>query len=238
MGIGDPDSGIRYKLQLPLELLALLPQIRPLDKNDKNRAIALAAIFQACGLTHQLAYKGEADDKEIRPLLQSLFVNDASSIGPIYGDLSGLKTGFTLLTGLLRNPGQGQESTEISRYLVSLMQLEQKLAKDKTTGDAILQGLEKIKRQKDYFDDVLSNSVVAGLAGLYQETISKLGPKIIIKGEQIHLGNPDTAARIRALLLSGVRSAVLWRQAGGGRLKLMLRRRQMIEQAEAFLEQP
>jgi len=206
------------------------------EQNDKNRTIALAATLQACGLVRKLAYKDNADEGEVRTMLESLFMNEASSIQQIYGDLSSLKTGFTLLTALLRNPGQSKESMEISRYLIALMQLEGRLNKDSETGNKLIQGLENIKRQQDYFDDVLNNSIVTNLDELYQETISKLGPKIIIKGEQEQLSNPDVAARIRALLLSGIRSAVLWRQAGGGRFKLMFRRRQMIEQAEAFLK--
>ena len=207
-----------------------------MEQNDKNRTIALAATLQACGLVRKLAYKDNADEGEVRTMLESLFMNEASSIQQIYGDLSSLKTGFTLLTALLRNPGQSKESMEISRYLIALMQLEGRLNKDSETGNKLIQGLENIKRQQDYFDDALNNSIVTNLGELYQESISKLGPKIIIKGEQEQLSNPDVAARIRALLLSGIRSAVLWRQAGGGRFKLMFRRRQMIEQAEAFLK--
>jgi len=206
------------------------------EQNDKNRTIALAASLQACSLVRKLAYKDEVDDGEIRTMLESLFMNEAPSIQQIYGNLSALKTGFTLLTALLRSPGQGKESMEISRYLISLMQLEGRLNKDSETGKKLIQGLENIKRQQDYFDDVLNNAIVTNLDELYQETISKLGPKIIVKGEQEQLSNPDVAARIRALLLSGIRSAVLWRQAGGGRFKLMFRRKKMIEQAEAFLK--
>ena len=206
-----------------------------MEQNDENRTIALAATFQACGLVRRLAYKDEVDDAEIRTLLESLFMNEAPTIKHIYGNLSALKPGFTLLTALLRSPGQGKQSMEISRYLIALMQLEGRLNKDTETGNKLIQGLEDIKRQRDYFDDALNTAIVTNLDELYQETISKLGPKIIVKGEQEQLSNPEVAARIRALLLSGIRSAVLWRQAGGGRFKLMFRRQQMIEQAEAFL---
>jgi len=207
----------------------------PVKQNDENRTIALAATLQACGLVRKLAYKNEVDDTEIRTLLESLFMNEAPTIKHIYGNLSALKPGFTLLTALLRSPGQSKETMEISRYLIALMQLEGRLNKNTETGDKLIKGLEDIKRQRDYFDDALNTAIVTHLDELYQETISKLGPKIIVKGEQDQLNNSEVAARIRALLLSGIRSAVLWRQAGGGRFKLMFRRRQMIEQAEEFL---
>lgn len=207
-----------------------------MEQNDENRTIALAATLQACGLVRQLAYKNEVDDREIRTMLESLFMNEAPTIKHIYGDLAALKPGFRLLTALLRHPGKGKKSIEISHYLLALLQLEGRLNKDSETGNKLIQGLENIKRQQDYFDDALNNAIVTNLDELYQKTISKLGPKIIVKGEQEQLSNPDVAARIRALLLSGIRSAVLWRQAGGGRFKLMFRRKKMIEQAEAFLK--
>ena len=155
-----------------------------MEQNDENRTIALAATLQACGLVRKLAYKDDVDDEEIRTLLESLFMNDAPSIQHIYGDLSALKSGLTLLTALLRSPGQGKESMEISRYLIALMQLEGRLNKDSETGNKLIQGLDNIKRQKEYFDDTLNSAIVTNLDQLYQQTISKLGPKIIVKGER------------------------------------------------------
>ncbi len=209
-----------------------------MEKSNENRTIALAAILQACDLVHKLAYKDEIDDREIRTLIESLFMNEAPTIQHIYGDLSALDSGFMLLVDLLRQPGKSKKSMEISRYLIALMQLEGRLYKDAKTGNALIQGLENIKRQQDYFDDALNSSIIKNLDELYQTTISKLEPKIIVKGEQEQLSNPDIAARIRALLLSGIRGAVLWRQAGGagiGRFKLIFQRKQIIEQAEKFL---
>ncbi|MCB1807912.1 MAG: DUF489 family protein, partial [Candidatus Competibacteraceae bacterium] len=51
-----------------------------------------------------------------------------------------------------------------------------------------------------------------------------------------HLNRPDNANRIRTLLLAGLRSAVLWRQKGGGRLTLLLRRKALLAQAQAMLD--
>ena len=55
------------------------------------------------------------------------------------------------------------------------------------------------------------------LGHLYKETISTLGPKIIVSGEQPYLSNENNASKVRAVLLAGIRSAVLWRQCGGSR---------------------
>ncbi|GAL11758.1 a protein of unknown function perhaps involved in purine metabolism [Vibrio astriarenae] len=44
-----------------------------------------------------------------------------------------------------------------------------------------------------------------------------------------------TQQRVRALLLSGIRSAVLWRQVGGKRRHLIFSRKKMVEQAQILL---
>ena len=44
-----------------------------------------------------------------------------------------------------------------------------------------------------------------------------------------HLQQTDTAAKIRALLLAGIRSARLWRQLGGHRWQLIFSRRKLLD---------
>ena len=54
----------------------------------------------------------------------------------------------------------------------------------------------------------------------------------MIKGEQAHLEEATTVAKIRALLLAGIRAAVLWKQSGGNRFTLLLSRKALIAEAE------
>ena len=208
-----------------------------MEKNDRNRCIALAALFQAASLVRELAYIGTADHQDTKVLLQSLFNNDAQKINEIYGGLEGLNTGFTLVSGLLNNPGSTPQAVDITRYTIGLMHLQKKLSQQPEVGEKLLEGINDVQRQQDYFDDLLNDAVVAGLAKVYQEHVSTLGPKIKIQGEQVHLGNEAVAARVRALLLSGIRAAVLWRQAGGGRFTLLFRRGKIVAEARAILNQ-
>ena len=46
----------------------------------------------------------------------------------------------------------------------------------------------------------------------------------------------DTTSKVRTLLFAGIRAAVLWRQKGGSRLKLLLSRKKYVEQAELVLQ--
>jgi len=64
-------------------------------------------------------------------------------------------------------------------------------------------------------------SVVANLAGLYQETLSTFKFRIQVGGDPRLLQNTENAAKIRALLLAGIRAAMLWRQVGGRRWHLL-----------------
>ena len=206
-----------------------------MEQNDNNRTIALAAVFQASALVRKLAVEGHADDNDRRTIITSLFQNEVESIDEIYGGLANLRAGFTLLSGLLSQPGKSPESVDITRYAIGLLHLESKLRKQPAMGETILQGIDEARRQRDHFDDILNPAIIGGLADTYQQTISTLGPRIIVNGETEHLENPAVAAQIRALLLGGIRAAVLWQQAGGSKFKLMLRRRKMVERARYFL---
>ena len=70
-------------------------------------------------------------------------------------------------------------------------------------------------------------NILAGLADIYSTTISTLSPRIMVRGEPLHLQNPENINRIRALLLAGIRSAMLWRQCGGRRLQILLGRKRL-----------
>lgn len=206
-----------------------------MEKNDKNRTIALAGVFQASALVLKLATEGQADEADCRTIIESLFRDNVESIEEVYGGLDNLRSGFTLLSGLLANPGKTPEAIDITRYSIGLIHLEGRLRKQPDMGEKILEGINEARRQKEYFNDACNPAVIGKLADTYQQTISTLGPRIVIKGEQTHLSNTDTAAEIRALLLGGIRAAVLWRQAGGNKLRLMLGRRKMVMAARYFL---
>ncbi len=202
-----------------------------MEKNDRNRCIALAALFQAASLANQLAYEGDAQESGFLALLHSIFDNRSPAIEDIYQGLANLDSGFELVSGLLTNPGEGVASMNITRYTIGLLHLAKKLEKSPQIGKQMIQDIEDIERQIQFFGGESNPAIISRLADIYKQYISPLQPQIIIKGERDHLDNPDVAARIRAMLLAGIRAAVLWRQAGGNRFTLMLRRRKLVEQA-------
>ncbi|AOU98108.1 lysogenization regulator HflD [Acidihalobacter yilgarnensis] len=204
-----------------------------MEKNLRNRTLALAAVFQCAADADRLARTGTLDEGALKPLIGSLLTRDSDSLEAVYGGIANLRPGLQILKAQL-DPQERVRALEIMRYAVSLLHLERRLAKHPEMLERLGKGIDGAQRQAEYFEPGHEN-VIAGLAGLYRETISELGPRIIVRGEQSHLANEAVASRIRVLLLAGIRAAVLWRQAGGTRLRLLFARKPMLREAERLL---
>lgn len=203
-----------------------------MNKTDRERTIALAAIFQAAALVRDVAYAGQADAADSEACLRSIFAIDSPGIAEVYGGLPGLRRGLRLLASELRTPRE----MEIARYTVNLLVLERKLRASPAMTERLRQGIRDTARRLDHFP-VTHENIVAALGELYADTISTMTPRIMVNGEQMHLSRRDNAARIRALLLAGIRAAWLWAQAGGGRLTLLLRRRALLAESQRLLRE-
>jgi high frequency lysogenization protein len=57
----------------------------------------------------------------------------------------------------------------------------------------------------------------------------------MVQGEQTYLRNKDHAGKIRALLLAGIRAAVLWHQLDGRKWKLIFFRKKYVLTANQLL---
>ncbi len=62
-------------------------------------------------------------------------------------------------------------------------------------------------------------------------------PRVIVAGQPFHLKDQAITEKIRAILLAGIRSAVLWKQVGGNQLQLLFKRKIYIEEAKYLLTQ-
>ena len=201
-----------------------------MNKALRDQAIALAGMFQATGLVRDIAHHGRYSAEPYATCISSLFTLDANSTEEVYGELSQLAPGLRLLIEQMRQPSD----MEITRYVLSLLVLERKLSKRQDLLQALRQGIEQAQRVMQHFS-LQHSDVNARLAELYSTTISTLKPRIMVNGAYEYLHQQDNANRIRALLLAGIRSAVLWRQKGGGRLTLILRRKLMLAEAQSLL---
>ena len=73
------------------------------------------------------------------------------------------------------------------------------------------------------------------IAELYTQTVSTLGPRILVNGEQGYLANTLIAAKVRCALFAGIRAGFLWRQLGGRRWQLLFQRRAIANAAGEIL---
>lgn len=204
-----------------------------ISDRQRDRTIALAAIVQACSQVQLLAETGQAETANIQPLLQSLLVEDAPSTEAVYGSVSALKSGIRELNQQLSKKKE-QKDVVLLRYVISLLHLERQLAKHPEMMALIGRELEQVPQQVDYFGDIMSPQVIARFADIYHRTLSELKPRIQVFGDPGFLQQPDNVNKIRALLLSGIRAAVLWRQKGGRRWQFLFQSAKILATAEAL----
>lgn len=201
-----------------------------MPQTDHDRVIALAGVLQAADLVRGIARRGQARIEDVDTCLASLLKIDATSSIDIYGDLHHLRPGLRLLEQQLGNPSD----IELTRYAIALLGLERKLSRRPDLLKAIGASLEEIIQNLPHFPINHSNTI-ARFADIYLRNISTLSPRIMVNGVQTHLSNPENANRIRALLLAGIRAATLWRQSGGSRLILLLRRNLLLRETRLLL---
>jgi high frequency lysogenization protein len=198
-----------------------------------NQTIALAGVAQAAALVQQLATKGSADEAAMAASIASILKIDSDSVTDIYGGLDGLKLGLEQLN--LQMTGYKISNPEQARYSASLVFLENQLAKRDDLLKVIHTGVIKAQAQSEHFG-LLHENVLANLADVYQNTISTLQPRVMVNGEADYLSRTDTANKIRACLLAGIRSAILWKQCGGARWKFLFYRKKIQEELQVLLK--
>lgn len=199
-----------------------------------DRTLALAGIFQAAGLVQEMADRGSADPEAFLTSIRSIFDVNPLNSESIFGGIAGLRRGLKELLDHLSGK-QAPHKAQIVKYAVGILYLERQLSKHPDMLEQIRVGIERARLQSEHFS-ITHTNVLANLAACYSETISTLTPRIIVSGEQGHLSNPDVANAVRALLLSAIRSAVLWRQCGGNRFQLLFGRSKLLAEARRLLE--
>ncbi|EPL9568489.1 high frequency lysogenization protein HflD [Providencia rettgeri] len=203
-------------------------------KNYYDITLALAGICQAGAMVQKLAHEGTCLDSDAETMVNSLTNMNPNSTLDVYGNNpANLKTGLGAMLGMLTGGNSGL-SAEMTRYMLSMMALERRLNKDDEAMNKLGQRIEQFERQASYFEP-LSEGVFNALAGIYVDVVSPAGPRIQVTGSPDILKNTLVQAKVRAILLAGIRSAVLWQQVGGGRIQLMFSRNRLANQAKEIL---
>jgi high frequency lysogenization protein len=201
---------------------------------DSDRVLALAGVFQAAQLTTEIARHGKVDTAALKACVHSLYEFNPDSVGAVFEGVAGVRMG---LLGLVRQLDEPQRrDLEITRYVVSLLQFERRLRREPQRLEGIGRDLDALGERRARFD-LEDTTHLAQIAAIYQDHISPMSPPILVRGEALHLQNPDHAARIRVSLLAGIRAAMLWRQCGGRRWQMLFQRRRLARLGRALMEE-
>lgn len=204
----------------------------------KDQTITLAAICQAAYLVQQVSRTGIIDDHELTVLINSITITSPENALAVYGgDLMNVKKGLQLVVNHLGDNGGDKSKVkdpELTRYIIGLINLERKLIKKPKQLASLGERIESTKRQLDHYD-IISDTLISSFASIYSDIISPLGARIQVTGEPTILKQTVNQHKIRALLLAGIRSAVLWRQVGGKRRNILFSRSKLVKTAQQLL---
>lgn len=198
-----------------------------------NKTLALAGVAQTASLVYELATHGNYDPVAFAASINSVYKVDSASTEAVYENVGNLQLGLIKLVNLLTYE-QRKTNKDIMRYFIGILTLERKLNKDKSRLALLQQRLQTILKQVDYFSP-LHETVLENLGSLYTDTIGQFKPRIIVTGKNEYLQASDIVYKIRALLLAGIRSAVLWHQLGGKRWQLIFYRSQFVKTSNFLL---
>ena len=201
--------------------------------NFQSRTLALAGVFRAAALANILANEGTISEESLEISVKSIFETDPDDVVEVFGNTTNLSIGFETLLYQLGKDSKNR-NIDIARYVVSMLFLERRLMKNPQMLETLSTGVDLATRQSEHFSTAHEN-VIANLADLYSRTISELGPRIMVNGEQHFLTSTAISNKIRTVLLAGIRSAVLWQQLGGRRWHIIFQRNKYIQESKKQL---
>ncbi|MGR4068996.1 high frequency lysogenization protein HflD [Halomonas sp. LR3S48] len=197
------------------------PIHRAPDTATARQALALAGVFQAASLVDELARTGQVDSRPWETLIRATLDTNPESFEAIYGGHpNNLRRGLEVLEAVV---GRKQANPVVLRYGFSLLLLMNKLRTDNAMMASLGQHLNRIQGQAEHFGATHEN-VIASLGEAYQETLSTFKTRIVVQGDPSMLQSRMMPERVRAILLGGIRFALLWHQQGGRRWKLVFQR--------------
>ena len=189
----------------------------------------MAGLLQASLLVQSLARTGHANEACFESSMKSVLVLDAINASAIFGGLQGIQMGLVAIKqGKLGS--SKLHDIEALQYAMYLMQLQSNLYQDKAKFQTFSHQIERLSA-------VSSDELISACSEIYTTFISPMKPQILVQGEEGFLQQDGMADKVRALLLAGIRSAVLWQQKGGGRLKLIWQRGQFVDAASVLLNE-
>lgn len=199
-----------------------------------NKTIALAGMHLALSQVQQIAWDAKYDYPSIDVCLNSLFARNPDTYAEVFGSINDLKQGLIALRTSFTDK-HDKQALERARYMVNLMMLSKNIKDNSELGQQVGTTLSLLDEAGNNLQDQRSY-IIERIAQLYQNTISPLTPRVIVYGDPQILKDGANAAAIRAMLFAGLRSALLWYQAGGNQLNLLLGKSKYLNTIDQMLD--
>lgn len=203
----------------------------------RDQTLALAGVFQAADLVERLAKTGTVPNENLKTSVASLFAFDPANTEEVYGgdpDLRyGLSLGLNTLGDVFDRKRRARKLGDTVGYVMALLHLGAVLRRNSGMLDLLGRRLREV-HGRALGQGFTHEEVIGAVAACYQETLSTLRFRIQVRGESRYLRDPGVANQVRAALLAGVRSAMLWHQVGGRRWQLPFYRKHILETLRAM----
>lgn len=187
----------------------------------EDRLLAFAGMTQSLAQVRRLADTGQADGVHLQPLVESVFRIDAETPAAVYGGAAAVAPGLRILRAHFSNQAR---DPMLPKLALALLQVERHFVADDAAVRGVRNRIESLAPLAGS-NGPLDREVLAGLARAYVEFVSPLRPRIMVQGNPHYLAQADLVGEVRAALLAGLRSAVLWRQLEGTLWDFLLRKR-------------
>ncbi len=182
----------------------------PKVNRHQERALALGALMFSASLVDRAAQGATLQPELTDYLLKPVLARDSESVSQLLPANQQRQQLLASAKQLIRGDA---ESVRVLGYVVELIELAKRLGNHPAAAETLGNQL-----------DALDHAEPEPLARIYQDSIGGLGRRIQVRGDAQALQDESVAAKVRALLLAGVRYAWLWHQLGGRRWQLIIQR--------------
>lgn len=190
---------------------------------ELDRATALVGLMQAMRMVDLAAFGNPIDEEALDQTIRTIFELQPESMASVIPKPRDFRLGWQVAAAMLEPPSP--EILASMRYAFSIIELSTQLGRSRVVVDRLRAELGALAAPSDQADvRVTPRSKIPQIAEIYENTIGTLGRRLHVNGRQDVLTRADVQALVRTLLLAGIRFAWLWRQLGGRRWHLLLRR--------------
>jgi high frequency lysogenization protein len=199
-----------------------------------DKLYPLAAMCQAAQLVVQLALSGTCNEQALQTQIESLFIFEPKQLAHVYGNFSNLQLGLNFLNFSLHHPVKASQGRRLL-LIRSFCLLAKKILHSPKIQKKLFEQLSRVEEQINYFGSWQHPRVIQNLTSIYFELANKFQLKLKIAGNKKYLEDVETLNKMRVVLFSGVRAAVLWYQLHGNTPWILLNRKKLSWQIEMLL---